>query len=507
MPLLLALACVGPSSLSLSDGEADPAPVDSAPVDSAAPAYALADAVTREGFEAHLEALQAIADAYGGDRAAGSEGYAASVDYAAEVLERAGYAVERWPFTLNDYVVEGTPTLGLPEGEPYTFDRDFSVLYSSGGGEVEGPIAPVDLTLPPTGPANSSTSGCEASDFVDFPEGAVALIQRGGCTFSEKAANAFNAGAVGVVVFNEGQQGRQDLFGGTLSEITPGPVLSATYRLGEALAAAAGEPLRLELEAGVEEVECWNVIAELGGEGPVVMLGAHLDSVSAGAGMNDNGSGSAALLEIAERAAELETPPPARLRFALWGAEELGLVGSTAWVDALSAAERRELLAYLNFDMIASPNGAAFIYDGDGDDTRSEAGPSGSGEIEALFVDYLELRGYTPRRTTLDGRSDYYGFWMAGVPNGGLFTGAEGSMGRREAEEWGGVEGEPYDPCYHRQCDDWENLDLDLGEQMTRAAAHVTEVLAWEGLVEPAPAGPPAPGARSLDRKGHDWLR
>ncbi|MCB9796026.1 MAG: M20/M25/M40 family metallo-hydrolase [Alphaproteobacteria bacterium] len=498
---LLMLACAPSGQLAL---DPDPTAVDSGAADSAAP-LALSEAVTRQGFEAHLAAFQEISDAYGGNRALGSDGYAASVDYAAEVLEAAGYAVERWPFSMSSYDVVGTPSLSLGE-EAWTYDRDFSVLYYSGGGEVSGPIVPVAVQLPPEGEANTTDSGCQASDFQGFPEGGVALIQRGGCTFTDKAENAFAAGAVGVIVFNEGQSERQGLFGGTLSDISPGPVLSASYALGEALAAAEGQTVSLSLEAGIIEVESWNLIAELGEAGPVVMLGAHLDSVSAGAGMNDNASGSAAVLELAERAAELGPPPERRLRFALWGAEEEGLVGSRRWVDAQRGL-RGELLAYLNFDMIASPNGAAFVYDGDGDDTRTEAGPAGSAEIEALFTDYLELRGYPARPVSLDGRSDYYGFWEAGVPNGGLFTGAEGAMSRAEAEAWGGEVGEAYDACYHRQCDDWENLDLDLGEEMMRAAGHVAETLAMEGLVEPAPAGPPGPWTRTLDRQGHDWLR
>ena len=167
-----------------------------------------------------------------------------------------------------------------------------------------------------------------------------------------------------------------------------------------------------------------NVIAESkgGDANNVVMAGAHLDSVEAGPGINDNGSGSSALIETAEQMAKVK--PKNKVRFAWWGAEEASLVGSTFYVGSLTEAEGDAIELYLNFDMIGSPNYGLFILDGDGD-AFGTAGPDGSDDIEALFERYYEEQGEISAAKAFDGRSDYAPFTAAGIPAGGLFTGAE----------------------------------------------------------------------------------
>jgi Zn-dependent M28 family amino/carboxypeptidase len=186
------------------------------------------------------------------------------------------------------------------------------------------------------------------------------------------------------------------------------------------------------------------------------MAGAHLDSVPAGPGINDNGSGSAALLEVAENLAKVK--PQNTLRFGWWGAEESNLVGSTFYVNSLSEAEAEKIALYLNFDMVGSPNYVFFIYDGDNsDNTGAGPGPAGSAQIEKTFEAFYTSRGLPYKGTDFTGRSDYGPFIAVGIPSGGLFTGAEGIKTAEEAALWGGTVGQQYDPCYHQACDTYAN--------------------------------------------------
>jgi len=193
----------------------------------------------------------------------------------------------------------------------------------------------------------------------------------------------------------------------------------------------------------------YNLIADWpGGDADqVVMAGSHLDSVDAGPGINDNGSGSAAILETALTVAKEKYKPTKHLRFAWWGAEELGLVGSSHYVDKLPADERSKIKDYLNFDMIGSPNPGYFVYDDD---------PT----IEKTFKDYFGgLNLATEPDEEGDGRSDHAPFKDAGVPVGGLFSGADYEKTAEQAQNWGGTAGEPFDKCYHSKCDTESNID------------------------------------------------
>jgi Zn-dependent M28 family amino/carboxypeptidase len=208
-----------------------------------------------------------------------------------------------------------------------------------------------------------------------------------------------------------------------------------------------------------QEVTQYNVLAELPGreDGNVVMVGGHLDSVLRGPGVQDNGSASAAILETAVQMAKVK--PRNTVRFAWWGAEESGLVGSTAYVNGLSQEEQDDIALYLNFDMIGSPNHVFFIYDGDDSDgVGAGPGPEGSAQIEALYESFYEGLGLPYKGTDFTGRSDYGPFIAVGIPAGGLFTGAEGIKTTEEAGIWGGTAGDQYDPCYHLACDTYNNI-------------------------------------------------
>ena len=242
------------------------------------------------------------------------------------------------------------------------------MIEQSDPGDVTAAVTPVDLQL---GLGNTSTSGCEPEDFTGFPAGNIALLQRGGCTFEIKAENAAAAGVAGIVIFNQGDTAdaaRQGIPAVTLTaNNTSGiPVIGIPYALGETLAGTTDLEMRVFANTLREIRPTYNVLAETrrGDDSNVVMVGAHLDSVFEGPGINDNGSGSAAILEVALQMQKVR--PTNTVRFAWWGAEESGLIGSDLYVNGLTAEERADIALYLNFDMIGSPNYVRFVYDGDG---------------------------------------------------------------------------------------------------------------------------------------------
>ncbi len=256
-----------------------------------------------------------------------------------------------------------------------------------------------------------------------------------------KAGNAIAAGAVGMIVFNEGNPDRNGLNFGTMN---PPPVdfpaVTTSFAVGDNLRngvvnGPTGVTAHLKSDQLAEVRSTRNVIAETPGGDPnrVVVIGAHLDSVAAGPGINDNGSGSGTILEIAETFAAQGREPRNKLRFMWYSAEEGGLIGSDFYVDSLSPAERDQIEMMLNFDMVGSPNMVRFVYDGDNSafppvPSQVQAGPPGSGEIERVFRDYFASQGLASEPTPFSGRSDYGPFITAtpGIPAGGLFTGAEG---------------------------------------------------------------------------------
>jgi Zn-dependent M28 family amino/carboxypeptidase len=191
--------------------------------------------------------------------------------------------------------------------------------------------------------------------------------------------------------------------------------------------------------------------------------------VAEGPGINDNGSGSSQDLEIAEQIAKLHLKPQRRIRFAFWAAEEEGLLGSTAYVDSLSDSARKQIALNLNFDMVASPNFARFVYDGD----DTETAPPGSAGIKKAFGDAFTSKGLAWEPTPFDGRSDYGPFIAVGIPAGGLFSGAEEIKTPEQVPLYGGTAGEAYDHCYHQACDNIQNLNATAFDQFSDASATV----------------------------------
>ena len=460
----------------------------------------LLECVRLDGVVEHMEKLQAIADANGGNRADQTSGYQASVDYVVKTLEDAGWSADVVPFTYD------AADVILKQLTPVAADYIALDAVGTGEGDVTGSVIPVDINLAGN---RANSSGCEAADFagLDFSGSTdVALMQRGTCSFSVKAQNAQDAGAEAVVLFNQGDPGAGDRFGPlnpTLAPLTLDiPVVGTTFAAGEALAAPGATA---QVKVDFYDAESFNVIGELAGKtnDNVVMAGAHLDSVPAGPGINDNGSGSAALLEVAQQMAK--SKPQNTVRFAWWGAEELGLIGSTEWVGQRTPKELEQIALYLNFDMIGSPNYYFGVYDANESSFAAPvAVPDGSIDIEKTFESFYTLRGEPYDDSAFSGRSDYAAFIDNGIPSGGLFTGAEERKTAQQQALWGGTTGAQFDPCYHLACDTIDNYDAHALEVNADAVAYsvFTYAASTEGVngvrgakvpgnfSVPAPAGP-----------------
>ena len=408
-------------------------------------------------------------------------GYDASVAYvesrleASRVRRRAAGVRVRVVRSLGARADESRPDL-FEYGSDF-LENAFTPVVPEG--TASGTLVPVDVA--------GADSGCEADDFTGFPAGSIALIKRGTCGFADKALNADAAGAAGVVIYNDGAA--PDRFG-LISMIgeTPGldiPAVFATFEVGDLLASDGPREITVTVEGEIRTTN--NVLAELPGRrnnDTVIMAGAHLDSVTAGPGINDNGSGSAALLETAIQMAE--NRPRNTVRFAWWGAEEEGLLGSEFYVDDLSFDEQLEIelvpqLRHGRLDELRAlhPRRRRLRVRSTGTDrVRPHRGP-----VRRL------LRGSRPPtdETAFDGRSDYGPFIAVGIPAGGLFTGAEGIKTAEQAAIFGGTAGEPYDPCYHAACDTSRNVNRRvLHQNAERDCLRHTQVL--EGA---QPAGRP----------------
>lgn len=425
------------------------------------------DSSARDAYR-HLQKFQAIADANDGHRAAGSPGHDASAEYVYKLLKKAGYKVtkQQFSFTYTETLAEKLSVLSPSPRDIGISAMSYTKSTPEGGIEAAVENVPVD-----------GTTGCEAADYASGTfTGKLALIRRGGCDFAAKQAAAAEAGAVGALIFNNEEGELSGTLGGP--ENAKIPTGGLTKADGEQLAkdVAAGEvKVSFEVRELQEERETDNVVAETpGGDADrTVMLGAHLDSVTEGPGINDNGSGSAALIETALELADAtrygkhnphdrkSDQPRNKVRFAWWSAEENGLLGSEEYVAKLSEADRKKVALYLNFDMVASPNAAQFIYDGDDSDGQGEGpGPEGSAQLERDINRFLDREDEPYEGTDFDGRSDYGPFIAVGIPSGGTFTGAEGIKTKAQAKKFGGEAGVAYDACYHAACDDLGNLDM-----------------------------------------------
>lgn len=308
-------------------------------------------------------------------------------------------------------------------------------------------------------------SGCEASDYPSSAKGNIVLIKRGTCSFGDKSEQAGKAGAVAAVIYNN-EEG--DVHG-TLGTPTPDHVATfgVSQAFGEKIAKKLKEGGKIDgiayIDGEVQTIQTTNIIAQTRDGDPenCVVLGGHSDSVTEGPGINDDGSGSISVLQVAIALSNFRVNNC--VRFAWWAGEEEGLLGSYFYVQSLSKEENRKLRLFMDYDMMASPNYAYQIYN-----ASNEANPVGSGELRQLYIDWYEEHGLNYTLIPFDGRSDYDGFIRGGIPAGGIATGAEGVKTEDEVDMFGGKAGDWYDPCYHQLCDDVGNVNMTAWEVNTK---------------------------------------
>ena len=431
------------------------------------PSVALGGEVAPESVARHLAALDAIARDHGGVRTSGTPGYDASVDYVAAELAGIGWRVTTPQFELPTFSEQPGGTLEVEGGPTFTAPEDLHAMIYSGDGELSAEVTTVGF---PDSPSGGGDHGCDADDWEGFPDGDIALTPPAPCLRRDLVQNAQDAGAVALVVANPawepGEALRPTLLFPEDIEI---PAISAIGEVGEALERAARDDaeVRISLDTTVRGVAVRNVVAEHGDGGPVVMLGAHLDSVLDGPGLNDNGSGVAAVLEVAHLLSDVGHP--GTLRVAFWAGEELGLHGSRAYVTG--GGDLGDVAAYLNLDMLGSVNGVPLVY-------RNAGAPPGSSEISDFLLAWLTASGVPAEPEDLGGGSDHFFFAEAGIPIGGIFSGATEEVSPRQAEANQGEAGAPMDPCYHLACDTLDNVDVQRLAFYAQAAAAAALLLA-----------------------------
>ncbi|KAK2608826.1 Aminopeptidase Y [Conoideocrella luteorostrata] len=391
-------------------------------------------------------------------RVIGSKGHLATIEYIkSELAALKGYynvseqsfgavsgSVHEFRLTIGSTVPNTTSTMGLT---PPTVDKE----------PVFG-----DLIL-------VKNSGCEKSDYPAAVDGNIAFVKRGECSFGAKSFLAGKAGARAAVIYNTDPEEIH----GTLG--TPSKHHVATFGLGGKEGSEYAELLlrgkvfsaSAYIDADVNTIKTHNVIAQstTGDANNCVMLGGHSDSVPEGPGINDDGSGSLSVLEVAVQLSHYRIKNC--VRFAWWSAEEEGLLGSDHYVASLSEEENNKVRLFMDYDMMASPNFAYQVYNAT-DDTS----PPGSEALRDLYINWYKDNGLNYTLIAFDGRSDYDGFIRGGIPAGGIATGAEGVKTKEEEELFGGKAGEWYDKNYHQLGDDLSNLNLTAWEVNTKLIAH-----------------------------------
>ncbi|GAA1861043.1 M28 family peptidase [Brevibacterium marinum] len=459
--------------------------------------------VTGDAVMEHLQSISDISTSHAdeGFRALGTPGYEEAVEYVEATLEDTGaFDVERQAFEVDDQTF-GDVAVSVD-------GQDLEVTPASYTEGTDEPLTELPLALPVDDDYSDLAGGqlgCAAGDFDDSAEGAVVLVARGSCAFGEKTQAATDAGAAAVILYNNDTSAPDEALSATLGErIADGaPTVGVSYNAGNELltkveGAAEDEPLLADftLETEYTTSTTWNVIAETkaGDHDNVQMFGAHLDGVPEGPGVNDNGSGSAALLASAEALAKQPTEADNAIRFGWWGAEEVGLVGSTRYVESLGESELSKVKSYMNFDMIGSDNYIVGTLDSDGSDVPIPDGvnvPEGSAELEEVFTDYFADIDQPNVGTSFSGRSDYQAFIDNGIPSSGLFSGADGTKTQEEADLFGGTVGEKHDTNYHQATDTIDNVNKESVDIFAPAIGYAVHTLAYDLSEAPAPTDPP----------------
>src|SRR5215475_7534558 len=472
--------------------------------------------ITQSELWNHMKKFQAIADANPSpadghpSRNSGEPGYKASADYVAQVMKDAGYNVTIQQYTFTYYAYTGIPTFS--QSSPVSHDFVLNDEWGPGqstGSVTDGMVQPAGgIVLPPT-PSPTSASGCSASDFSGFAPGRIALIQRGSCNFGVKVQNAQAAGASGVIIFNEGNPGRTGLDIGSLVDAAGNPIIPTipvaftTFAIGQGLYNQAQQSppvMSLNIPATVQpNTPDYNVIADSPGGDPnhTVVVDAHLDAIY-GAGMLDNASGSATILDVAQQMKNVT--PRNRLRFIWFGGEELGLLGSSYYVNNLTSTERSHIGYDLDADVTATPNYTIGVLDPAGPDlfggTVSSTFPNRVYKASTVARDqaiaYFDSIGKNHELFSPVG-TDAFSFNEVGIPASGLLTGQDCCKTQHEVDLFGGyvgnfegnlgtTDGGCVDNPF-RWCDNLSNNDPTVLTFMSKAFATMVIQMAFDTKV------------------------
>ncbi|CAB9518214.1 Probable leucine aminopeptidase 2 [Seminavis robusta] len=417
----------------------------------------LRDAVSADGVFVHLEALQAVSDANGDSRASGTSAYDASVDYVVRTLQEAGYDPEVQLVSFMLHTVLGPSELAVEGGTIFLEDElvetGFTVVGNSGSGSS-------------TAVGQSVEGGCDQSYFSDFVAGNIALVNDGPCERTDAVFNAQDAGASGVIFYELPDYVTLEPEGVDV------PVMHVFIAdVGE----LSGETFSMIANKTIVPVTEANVIVDAGNIGgeQIVMAGAHLDSVPGSPGINDDGTGCSALLEIAIQMANLGVTTKQTVRLAWFAAEEVAVIGSADYLTGLPDEEVARIAAYLNFDMMGSPNYIRAV-------VAANLNITGEDAIAQIFYDYFDSQNLPHVTLTMpsDAASDANPFQAIDIPTGSIFTGHEFPKTEAWAELFGGTVGEHCDPCYHQACDTVDKINKEILEEMSDAASHAILTLA-----------------------------
>src|SRR5262245_51407473 len=475
----------------------------------------LVECVQTDDLWNHMKAFQAIADANPGpdghpSRNSGEPGYKASADYVADQMKAAGYDVKIQTYKCDYAAFTGTPTWSQSTPTP----RDFVVVDDWNAGTSEGTadadVQPAGgIVIPPTD-APSSSSGCTAADFTGFVPGRIALVQRGACNFGVKVLNAKAAGASGVIIFNEGNPTRTAVLSGSLLDANNNPfvpdipVAFTSFAIGQDLYNQAQSGTlpheRIEVHVIVRPgADDYNVIAESkgGDKNHVLVVDAHLDAIF-GAGMLDNASGSATILDIAQKMKNVN--PRNKLRFIWFGGEELGLLGSSFYVNNLTSDELSHIGYDLDADVTATPNYVVGVLDPAGPDLFSGVSSTtfpnkvykASKVARDQAISYFDSVGLNHVLFSPVG-TDAFNFNLVGIPASGLLTGQDCCKSQAQVDLFGGsvgnfegtvpsTDGGCVDNPF-RWCDNLSNNDPEVLTFMSKAFANMVVQMAFDNKV------------------------
>jgi Zn-dependent M28 family amino/carboxypeptidase len=470
--------------------------------------------ITKDDLKQHMEAFESIAIANPGpdghpSRNSGEPGYWASVQYVANLMQQAGYNVTIQPYTFLYYAYKSIPTLSEVSPTPTTFVLNTDWTPGQSTGTATAAIQPAGGIVIPPSATPSSSSGCTSADFNGFVPGHIALIQRGTCNFGVKIQNAEAAGASGVLIFNEGQDGRTETMGISISDangtsfVPTIPVAFTTFALGRDLyndyQAGTARVMSLTIDAIVDPNRTdWNVIADSkgGDKNHVVVVDAHLDAIY-GEGMLDNASGSATILDIAQMMKNVN--PVNHLRFIWFGGEEIGLLGSQFYVDDLSSSELSHIGYDLDADVTATPNYTVGVLDPAAGDlftnTVSSTFPNRVYKASTIARDagiaYFNSIGKNHELFSPVG-TDAISFNNVGIPASGVLTGQDCCKTQAEVDLFGGTTG-PFEGiglspagCVDNPflwCDNLSNNDFDVMQFMSRGFANMVLTMAFDTKV------------------------